>query len=66
MTLALDRLYPSHPECLVVLFDLSHPNGPAELHRHRAALAEHADIESLTEDVFALIIRPGWASEPAA
>jgi hypothetical protein len=59
-------LYPSHPECLVVIFDLRHPNGSAELHHHRAALAEHADIEALIEDVFALIIRPGWASEPAA
>ena len=59
-------LYPSHPECLIVLFDLSHPNGPEELHRHRAALAEHADIEALTEDVFALVIRPGWVSGAAA
>jgi hypothetical protein len=62
---APEPLYPSHPECLVVLFDLRHPNGPAELHRQRAALAEHTDIEALSEDVFALIIRPGWASEAA-
>lgn len=66
MMIAPDPLYSNHPECLVVLFDLSHPNGPAELHHHRAALAEYADIEALTEDVFALIVRPGWASEPAA
>jgi hypothetical protein len=59
-------LYPNHPECLIVLFDLSDPNGPEELHRQRAALAEHADIEALSEDVFALVIRPGWVSEVAA
>jgi hypothetical protein len=66
MTLAPEPLYPSHPKCLVVIFDLRHPNGPAELHRHRAALAEHADLEALDEDHFALIVRPGWASEAAA
>jgi hypothetical protein len=65
MRSGLEPLYPSNPECLVVLFDFCHPNGSAELHRQRAALAEHADIEALTEDVFALIIRPGWVSEPA-
>ena len=62
----LDQLYPNHPEALIVLFDLSHPDGPAELHRQRAALAEHADIEALTEDVFALVVRTGWVSEAAA
>lgn len=59
------ELYPSHPECLIMLFDLSHPDGVAELHKQRAALAEYADIEALSEDVFALIIQPGWAGEPA-
>ena len=63
---APEPLYASHPECLIVLFDRRHPNGPAELRRHRAALAEHAAIEALSEDVFALIIRPGWASKAVA
>ena len=67
MTLPPETLYPtSHPECLILVFDLCHPDGPTELHRHRAALAEHADIEALSEDVFALVIRPGWASQAAA
>jgi len=66
MTLAPRPLYPSHPECLVVFFDLSHPDGPAELHRQRAAWAEYTDIEALDEDHFVLIIRPGWAAEAAA
>jgi hypothetical protein len=59
-------LYPSHPELLIVLFDLCHPNSPAELHNYRAALADYADIEALSEGVFALIIRPGYAAELAA
>lgn len=62
-----EPLYPpTHPEFLIVVFDLREPDGPAELHRQRAALAEYADIEALDVDHFALIIRPGWASEPAA
>jgi hypothetical protein len=64
--IAPERLYLNHPECLVVLFDLREPGGPAELHRQRAAWAEYSVIEALDEDHLALIIRPGWASEAAA
>ena len=63
---APDVLYLQNPEYLVVLFDLREPGGPAELHRQRAAWAEYSDIEALDEHRFALIIRPGWASEAAA
>ena len=66
MTFAPEPLYLSHPECLVVLFDLREPNGPAELNRQRAAWAEYSDIEALDEDHVALILRPGWASRAAA
>ncbi len=66
MTAPPHPLYISHPECLIVVFDLRHSNGRAELHRHHAALAEHTDLEALDEDHFALIIRPGWASEAGA
>jgi hypothetical protein len=66
MTAPPQRLYLNHPECLVVIFDLREPNGRAELHRQRAAWAEYSDIEALDEDHFALVIRPGWASEVAA
>ena len=66
MTLAPKPLYLNHPECLLVLFDLREPSGPLELHRQRAAWAEYSDIEALDEHHFALILRPGWASEPAA
>jgi hypothetical protein len=66
MTAPQHPLYLSHPECLLVLFDLREPGGPSELHRQRAAWAEYSAIEALDEHHFALIIRPGWASEVAA
>jgi len=49
-----------------VLFDLNEPDGPAALDRQRDALGEYTDIEALDENRVALIIRPGWVSEPAA
>jgi hypothetical protein len=64
--IAPEPLYLNHPECLVVIYDLREPSGPAELYRQRAAWAEYADTEALDEYHFALIIRPGWASEAAA
>ncbi len=64
--IAPEPLYPSHPECLIFIFDLNEPDGAAALHRQRAALGEYTDIEVLDEDHFALIVFPGWASEPAA
>ena len=65
--LAPDILYLiKNPECLVVIFDLREPSGPAELHRQRAAWAQYTDIEALDEHHFALILRPGWASEAVA
>jgi hypothetical protein len=66
MTAPRKGLYPSHPECLIVVFALREPGGPSELHRQRAAWAQYSDIEALDEDHFALVIRPGWASEAAA
>jgi hypothetical protein len=59
-------LYLSDPEFLLVVFDLREPDGAASLHRQHAALAAYSDIETLDEDHFILIVRPGWASEPAA
>jgi hypothetical protein len=58
-------LYPSDPEFLLMVFDLREPDGAASLHRQRDALASYSDIEVLDEDHLALIVRPGWASEPA-
>ncbi len=56
-------LYLTHPECLVIAFDLREPDGPAELRRLRAALRNHADVETLDEDHLVLVVRPGWVLE---
>jgi hypothetical protein len=66
MSLAPDSVYLTHPECLVVLFDLRQPGAAESLHRQRAAWADYSDIEAVDADCFALIVRPGWAAEPAA
>jgi len=52
-------LYPTDPECLIVIFNLGEPDGAAALHRQRAALGEYSDIQGLDEDHFALIVFPG-------
>jgi hypothetical protein len=58
--------YQSNPECLIVIFNLRHPDARRQLNRQRAALPRHSDVEALDEHYAALIIRPGWVSEPAA
>ena len=62
----MNPLYLSDPECLLSVFDLRYPDGAAMLHKLRAIHAEYAEIEPLDEDHFALVVRPGWASRPAA
>ncbi len=62
----MDALYAAHSECLIIIFDLRLPDGHAQLHRQRVALAGHTDVEDLDEDHRVLIIRPGWISEAAA
>jgi hypothetical protein len=59
-------VYLNDPECLVVIFDLANPDGPAALDRQRDAIAGYTSVEALDENRVALIVRPGWASEPAA
>jgi hypothetical protein len=59
-------LYPSDPECIITLFDLRDSEAVEQLHRERAAWQECSDIEALTEDCFALILRPGGAQRMAA
>jgi hypothetical protein len=60
------ELYATHPECLIVLFDLLEDEGPAALARQRDGIAGYTSVEALDENCVALIIRPGWVSEPAA
>ena len=58
-------LYPTHPEYLNMIFDLTKPDGAASLERQRTALAGHTSVETLDEDHTALIVRPGWVSRAA-
>jgi hypothetical protein len=64
--LSPETLYPTDPECLLVVFDVRESQTTAALHSQRAAWAEHSDIEALDEVHFVLIVRPGWVSEKAA
>jgi hypothetical protein len=66
MTAPLRILYPSDPECLIILFDLRDPGAAEQLHRERATCQELIDSEALSEDCFALILRPGGAQRLAA
>ena len=59
-------LYLNDPECLIVIFDLAEPDGRAALDRQRGAMAGYMSTEALDENRVALIVRPGWVSEPAA
>jgi hypothetical protein len=49
-----------------VLFDVRIAGAAKRLHRERWARQENADIESVDEDHFVLIIRPGAAGRLAA
>jgi hypothetical protein len=64
VTLAPEPLYLNHPECLVVLFDLREPAGAAELDRHCTAWPNHCHTVVLDQDHRALIVYPGWVTEP--
>jgi hypothetical protein len=64
--IAPHQLYPSIPECIVILFDLRDSEAVEKLHRERATWQEHSDIEALTEDSFALILRPGGGAQRLA
>ncbi len=66
MTFAPDLLYLNHPEYLLLVFDLRQPGAMAALLRQRARWAEYSDMEALDDVHIALIVRPGWVSEPAA
>jgi hypothetical protein len=66
MTLPLEKLYLSIPECLIVLFDLRDSEAVERLHRERATWQELSDIQALSKDCFALILRPGGAQRLAA
>jgi hypothetical protein len=66
MTLALRELYPETPRCNIVLFDLRIPGAAEELHHARAVWQQDSDIETLDEDHFVLVLRPGGAARRLA
>jgi len=66
VALALDELYRKTPRYIIVLFDLRDPEAVELLHRERATWQEFSDIQALSEDCFALILRLGGAQRLAA
>ena len=60
------RVYTNDPECLVIVYDLNQPDGPAALQRQRDALAGYTNVEELAENRIALIVHPGWVSRSVA
>jgi hypothetical protein len=60
------QLYPNNPECLIILFDLREFEAVEQLHCERATWQELSDIEALTEDCFALMLRPAGVRRLAA
>ena len=64
--IAPHQLYPNNHECLIILFDLRNPEAVELLHRERATWQELSVIEALSEDCFALILRPCVAQRLAA
>jgi hypothetical protein len=61
-----EESYSVHETEGLVLFEVRIPNAAKQLHRKRWVWQENADIESVEEDFFILIIRPGAAGRLAA
>jgi hypothetical protein len=66
VTLARDPLYPSHPECLVVIFDLRILEACEQIHRLRATWQENSDLEALGPDHMIVYLFPGAVRRLAA
>jgi hypothetical protein len=61
-----EGFYSVHDTEVWILFDVRIPNAAKQLHRERWAWHKNADIKSVDEDHFVLIIRPGAAGRLAA
>jgi hypothetical protein len=59
-----EKFYPNERTGIWVLFDFRDARAAEELHHVRALWQSPSYIEALAEDHFALIVRPGWVSEP--
>jgi hypothetical protein len=60
------QILPDSGKYLIVLFDLSQAEAVDRLYREWAAWREFSDSEALSENCFALILRPGVAERLAA
>jgi hypothetical protein len=58
----MKEVYPSNPECIVVVYDLREPRAAEQLHRSRASWQEDSDIAALDEYHFVLILHLGDAA----
>jgi hypothetical protein len=66
MDAPIEEFYSVNRTEVWVLFDVRIAGAAKRLHRERSAWQENADIKSVDEDHFVLIIRPGAAGKLAA
>ena len=66
MALAPESFCTKSPECLIALFDLRYQGAEERLRREQSGWCGNAHVEELSDDHFALIIRPGGAMRVAA
>ncbi len=60
------RLYPSDPECILIVFDLRDPEACEQVHRLRAVWQAESDLEALGPDHMVVILFPGATQRLAA
>jgi hypothetical protein len=66
VTLAPRLLYPSDPECIVILFDLRDPEACEQVHRLRAVWQADSGLEALGPDHMVVFLFPGTPQRIAA
>ena len=59
------EVYPNSRACILVIYDLCVPGTAKRLLRELEAWRDHANVEAVDDDHFALIIRPGLAKRIA-
>jgi hypothetical protein len=64
--IAPQRLYLSHPEYLVLIFDLREPEACEQVHYLRAVWQADSDLEALGPDHMVVILFPGTDGRMAA
>ncbi len=59
-------LYASDSECIVILFDLRHPESCKQIHRLRAVWQADSDLEGFGPDHMIVFLFPGATQRLAA